>query len=216
MTGKITGENFFLEKDIQGKPYFLYMPIPKNKLIPITRFFLEKEGYMLIDKEYIYHVTKINACNKKFEPKIINKSTEKIDINFRNLKIKDLARMVGRITDINISLEEDFSQKINFVSNKPIEKGYLIPLTKTILESKGITLNETKNGYKVVKIKKEKEANVRTVLFQVSDKKDELTSLLEKCKKYEYISNEDDGFYLIVTASNDILISLKKIILQPK
>jgi len=136
---------------------------------------------------------------------------EMVRINFNNLSVIDFIEMVRKITDTYISIEEKVSEKINFITNKDgIEKNKLIPLTQVILKSKGMVLKEIKNGYKVVKLEEKKETNIKTVLFQVSDKNNELISLLKKCEKYKYMSNKDGSFYLIVTANKELLLSLKK------
>ena len=134
------------------------------------------------------------------------------DINFNALRVNDFIKMISLITDTNISIEDEiYNQELNFISNQPIDKDNLIPLTQTILESKGMTLENTKDGYKVVQIKKIEETNTKTVLFQLSKKSDEIIPLLEECEKYEYIPN-NDGFYLVITADKDILISIKKML----
>ena len=65
---------------------------------------------------------------------------EKVNVNFKNLNISDFIKMVGKITGKNILIDSEIKGKINFVSNKPIEKDDLIPLATTILETKKMTL----------------------------------------------------------------------------
>lgn len=76
---------------------------------------------------------------------------EKIDINFRNLNIKDFVEMVSKITHKNILIDVDLKGKINFVSQEPIKKSSLIPLANSILGSKGYTIVDLGEYYKVVK-----------------------------------------------------------------
>jgi general secretion pathway protein D len=76
---------------------------------------------------------------------------EKIDINFRNLNIKDFVEMVSKITHKNILIDVDLKGKINFVSQEPIKKSSLIPLANSILGSKGYTIIDQGEYYKVVK-----------------------------------------------------------------
>jgi len=76
---------------------------------------------------------------------------EKVDINFRDLKVKDFIEMVSKITHKNILIEGNLKGKINFVSQTPIKKSSLIPLANSILGSKGFTIVNQGDYYKVVK-----------------------------------------------------------------
>jgi len=76
---------------------------------------------------------------------------ETVDVNFRNLSVKDFIEMVSKITNKNILLEEEPKGKINFVSTKPIKKSALMQLANSILGSKGLTLVDQGEYYKVVK-----------------------------------------------------------------
>jgi len=76
---------------------------------------------------------------------------EKVNINFRNLNMKDFIEMVSKITHKNILIDVALSGKINFVSQEPIKKSSLIPLANSILESKGYTIIDQGEFYKVIK-----------------------------------------------------------------
>jgi general secretion pathway protein D len=76
---------------------------------------------------------------------------EKVDVNFRNLSVKDFIEMVSKITQKNILIEGELKGKINFVSATPIKKSSLIPLANSILSGKGLTLVDLGEYYKVVK-----------------------------------------------------------------
>lgn len=76
---------------------------------------------------------------------------ETVDVNFRDLSVKDFIEMVSKITQKNILIDTDLKGKINFVSTKPIKKSSLIPLANSILGSKGLTLIDQGEFYKVVK-----------------------------------------------------------------
>ena len=77
---------------------------------------------------------------------------EKVDVNFRNLSVKDFIEMVSKITKKNILIESDLKGKINFVSTTPIRKSSLLPLANSILGSKGLTLINQGEYFKVVKV----------------------------------------------------------------
>ncbi|HFQ60865.1 MAG TPA: type II secretion system protein GspD [Epsilonproteobacteria bacterium] len=76
---------------------------------------------------------------------------EKIDVNFRNLSVKDFIKMVSKITHKNILIESDIKGKINFVSATPIKKSSLLSLANSILGGKGLALIDQGEYYKVVK-----------------------------------------------------------------
>ncbi len=76
---------------------------------------------------------------------------ETVDINFRNLSVKDFIEMVAKITHKNILIEGDLKGKINFVSQTPIKKSGLLSLANSILGDKGLTLVDQGDYFKVVK-----------------------------------------------------------------
>lgn len=76
---------------------------------------------------------------------------ETVDINFRNLSVKDFVEMVAKITHKNILIEGDLKGKINFVSQTPIKKSGLLSLANSILGDKGLTLVDQGDYLKVVK-----------------------------------------------------------------
>ena len=76
---------------------------------------------------------------------------ESVDVNFRNLNVRDFIEMVSKITHKNILIESEIKGKINFVSQTPIKKSGLLPLANSILGSKGLTLIDQGDYYKVVK-----------------------------------------------------------------
>jgi len=81
-----------------------------------------------------------------------NKSDEeRVDVNFRDLSVKDFVEMVGKITNKNILINGDLKGKVNFVSTTPIKKSSLIPLANSILASKGLTLVDQGDFYQVLK-----------------------------------------------------------------
>ena len=47
---------------------------------------------------------------------------ETVDVNFRDLNVKDFIEMVSKITHKNILIDVDLKGKINFVSQEPIKK----------------------------------------------------------------------------------------------
>lgn len=81
----------------------------------------------------------------------IHAADDKVDVNFRNLSVKDFIEMVSKITQKNILVEGDLKGTINFVSTTPIKKSSLLPLANSILGDKGYALIDQGEYYKVVK-----------------------------------------------------------------
>jgi len=82
----------------------------------------------------------------------IHADEERVDVNFRDLSVKDFIEMVGKITNKNILINGDLKGKVNFVSTTPIKKSSLIPLANSILASKGLTLVDQGDFYQVLKV----------------------------------------------------------------
>ena len=76
---------------------------------------------------------------------------ERVDVNFRNLSVKDFIQMVSKITHKNILIDTELKGKVNFIAHEPIKKSSLIPLANSILASKGLTIIDQGDYYKVVK-----------------------------------------------------------------
>ncbi|SFV71187.1 General secretion pathway protein D / Type II secretion outermembrane pore forming protein (PulD) [hydrothermal vent metagenome] len=74
-----------------------------------------------------------------------------IDVNFKDLKVRDFIEMVSKATKKNMLIETELKGKINFISQTPIKKTALISLANSILYSKGLTLVDKGDYYKVVK-----------------------------------------------------------------
>ena len=82
---------------------------------------------------------------------MLHAEEEKVNVNFRNLSVKNFIEMISKITHKNILIDADLKGKINFVSQEPIKKSSLIPLANSILESKGLTIINQGDFYKVTR-----------------------------------------------------------------
>ncbi|MCF6206732.1 MAG: type II secretion system secretin GspD [Sulfurovum sp.] len=81
----------------------------------------------------------------------IQADEDMVNLNLRDMSVKDFIEMVSKITHKNILIDADLKGKINFISQEPIKKSSLIPLANSILGSKGLTLIDQGDFYKVVK-----------------------------------------------------------------
>jgi len=152
---------------------------------------------------------------------------EKVDVNFKNLNISDFIKMVGKITGKNILIDGEIKGKINFVSNKPIEKSELIPLANAILETKKMTLVNKGDYYVVVKSLaaageglpvtsniNSSGGTMTTVVFQLSNVnsaviRTKIKPLLHKSAKVVSFKKNN---LLAITAYPSTLKSIKKLI----
>jgi len=150
---------------------------------------------------------------------------ETVNVNFRNLSVKDFIEMVAKITNKNILLEEEPKGKINFVTTKPIKKGALLQLANSILGSKGLTLVDQGEYYKVVKSSNAageglpvsssiEGETMRTVMFPLHTSnaaviRAKIRPLLDKSAKV--ISFKENNV-LAITAKPRTLASIAKII----
>ncbi|MCK5854816.1 MAG: type II secretion system secretin GspD [Sulfurovaceae bacterium] len=81
-----------------------------------------------------------------------DKMSGKMNMEFKDMEIGAWLEMIGKITGKNILINGEVKGKINFVSNKEMEKSELIPLANAILESKKMTLVDRGAYLQVVKI----------------------------------------------------------------
>jgi len=150
---------------------------------------------------------------------------ETVNVNFRNLDIKDFVEMVSKITHKNILINTPLKGKINFVSTQPIKKSSLIPLANAILANKGFTLVEQGDFMQVVKASeaagmglavddKVSGNTLKTVLFKLKTSnaaviRAKIKPLLHKNAKVVSFKNNN---VLSITAYPRTLKSIKKII----
>ncbi len=152
---------------------------------------------------------------------------EKVDVNFRDLSVKDFVEMVGKITKKNILINDDLKGSVNFVSTTPIKKSSLIPLANSILASKGLTLVDQGDFYQVLKLTDavgegvgvdsaigEDDTTMKTVLFQLTNSnasviRAKIKPLLHK--NAEVIAFQENNT-LSITANPKSLRAIKKVI----
>ncbi len=150
---------------------------------------------------------------------------ETVNVNFRNLDVKDFVEMVSKITNKNILINGPLKGKINFVSTQPIKKSSLIPLANAILSNKGFTLVDQGDFLQVVKASeaagmglavddKISGETLKTVLFKLKTSnaaliRAKIKPLLHKNAKVVSFKNNN---VLSITAYPRTLQSIKKII----
>jgi len=150
---------------------------------------------------------------------------ETVNVNFRNLDVKDFVEMVSKIVNKNILIDAPLKGKINFVSTQPIRKSSLIPLANAILANKGFTLIDQGDFMQVVKSSeaagmglavddKISGETLKTVLFKLKTSnaaviRAKIKPLLHKNAKVVSFKNNN---VLSITAYPRTLRAIKKII----
>jgi general secretion pathway protein D len=90
-------------------------------------------------------------------------SDEKININFKNLKIMDLVKITSKIIDKNILITQQIKGNVDFISNKPVNKSELTKILIYVLESKGYTLINNQDILRIVKLNESVKSNVPVI-----------------------------------------------------
>ena len=90
-------------------------------------------------------------------------ANEKININFKDLKIMDLVKITSKIIDKNILLTHDIKGNVDFISNKPLEKEELVKILIYVLESKNYTLVQSDDILRIVKLNESAKNNILVV-----------------------------------------------------
>lgn len=85
---------------------------------------------------------------------------EKININFKDLKIMDLVKITSKIIDKNILVTDDIKGNVDFISNKPLDKAELVKILGYVLEDKGYSLVQTRDILRIVKLNESANSNV--------------------------------------------------------
>ncbi|MBU3015866.1 type II secretion system secretin GspD [Poseidonibacter lekithochrous] len=85
---------------------------------------------------------------------------EKININFKDLKIMDLVKITSKIIDKNILVTQEVKGNVDFISTKPLEKKELVKILIYSLEAKGFTLIQGNDIMRIVKLSESAKNNV--------------------------------------------------------
>ncbi|WP_321314848.1 type II secretion system secretin GspD [Halarcobacter sp.] len=94
---------------------------------------------------------------------VFSLANEKININFKDLKIMDLVKITSKIINKNILVTQDIKGNVDFISNKPVSKDELIKILIYVLEEKGFTLVTNDNMLRIVKLNVSAKSNVPVI-----------------------------------------------------
>ena len=93
----------------------------------------------------------------------VSQADEKININFKDLKIMDLVKITSKIIDKNILVTQEIKGNVDFISTKPLEKKELVKILIYSLEAKGFTIVQSDDIMRIVKLSESAKNNVPVV-----------------------------------------------------
>ncbi len=150
---------------------------------------------------------------------------ETVNVNIRNMGVKDFVQMVGKILKKNVLINGDLKGKINFIATEPIKTSSLLSLSNSILASKGYALVDKGDFMEVVKASEAagmglevsdsvSGGTMKTVLFPLKTSnaaviRAKIRPLLHKNAKVVSFKNNN---VLAVTAYPRTLQAIKKLI----
>lgn len=153
---------------------------------------------------------------------------EKMNINFKDLKIMDLVKITSKIIDKNILITEDIKGNVDFVSNKPVNKDELIKILGFVLENKGYSLVQSDEMLRIVKLNESANSNLPiannspkddlywmvTEVFTVKDTDvDYVASKIRHLisKEGKLVTNKDSNA-LVITDFKDNITTVKEVV----
>ncbi|NQY22199.1 MAG: hypothetical protein HRT40_13015, partial [Campylobacteraceae bacterium] len=83
---------------------------------------------------------------------MLSASEDTINVNFKNLEIKDLIKITSKIINKNILITTPIKGKVDFISNKPVKKDEIINILMYVLQGKGYTIVENNEILRIVRI----------------------------------------------------------------
>ncbi|MBA3026571.1 MAG: hypothetical protein FP820_09195 [Sulfurimonas sp.] len=88
---------------------------------------------------------------------------EQVNVNFSNLEINDFIKLVSKITNKNILINNKVNGTVDFVSSTPIYDDELMDILISVLESKGFTLIEDGSLYEIVRSTEAAQNNAKVI-----------------------------------------------------
>lgn len=85
---------------------------------------------------------------------------EQVNVNFSDLEIEDFIKLISKVTNKNILVNNKITGTVNFVSTTPVYDDELIGILISVLESKGFTLVKNGSIYEVVRSTDASNSNV--------------------------------------------------------
>ncbi len=86
---------------------------------------------------------------------------EQVNVNFSNLAVNDFIKLISKITNKNILINNRINGTVDFISTSPIYDDELMGILVSVLESKGYTLIQNGSIYEVVRSTEAAKHNVK-------------------------------------------------------
>jgi general secretion pathway protein D len=94
---------------------------------------------------------------------LVLSAREQVTVNFSNLEITDFIKLVSKITNKNILINNKVNGTVDFVSSTPVYDDELLGILVSVLESKGFTLVQDGSLYQIVRSTEAAQNNVKVV-----------------------------------------------------
>jgi general secretion pathway protein D len=94
---------------------------------------------------------------------LVLSAREQVHVNFSNLEITDFIKLVSKITNKNILINNTVNGTVDFVSSTPVYDDELLGILVSVLESKGFTLIRDGSLYQIVRSTEAAQNNVKVV-----------------------------------------------------
>ena len=88
---------------------------------------------------------------------------EQVNVSFSNLAVNDFIKLISKITNKNILINNKINGTVDFVSTTPIYDDELMGILIAVLESKGYTLVQNGSIYEVVRATEAAKHNVKVI-----------------------------------------------------
>ena len=88
---------------------------------------------------------------------------EQVNVNFSNLSVNDFIKLISKISNKNILINNKINGTVDFVSTTPIYDDELMGILIAVLESKGYTLVQNGSIYEVVRSTEAAKHNVKVL-----------------------------------------------------
>ncbi len=94
---------------------------------------------------------------------LVLSAREQVNVSFSNLAIDDFIKLVSKITNKNILINNKVVGTVDFVSATPVYDDELLGILISVLESKGFTLIENGSLYEIVRSTDAAQSNLKVV-----------------------------------------------------
>lgn len=130
---------------------------------------------------------------------------DKIDVNFKDLKISELIIITSKIIDKNILFTHEIEGTVDFIPNKSVSKIELLKILELVLDEKGYSLIDEKNLLRVIKSSEIKKESI-TIKFKNIKTTEAKKNLDEFAKSIFTENTEKNKISFIENVENNSLV----------